>query len=337
MPYPVTGVGLPAAMWALSGADNWLAAKTVAGDARCPGDLLESLVYNPHPQALTGIVENSACPEELMLRLTGTGSAPNSPANNDPAEKAYVNCLRIEAAYNPDCGPRLLQMLSAHTNPPHIRAAAAAHPACPPHTRTSLKKDDNLDISEAAAAASTTIPRRVLRRITQDPRKPSLISRVLDRHAGPHIEPHWNIMALASNPASPPEVLDQIARDADFDSKAGRAAAANPACAAHTRSLFAAHHHPGVKLIAEASSQSTTPRRIARLAAHPDPCVAAVAANNPACPQDSLDRLARHPRWQIRSAAIANPNASPQIRALAVSDAHLGVRRLAAHIGRTPQ
>ena len=322
-------------MWALSGADDWLTVKIIAGDARCPSDLLESLVCSPHPQTLVGIVENPACPEELMLRLTGTDPVPSSPMNDDPAEKAYVDHLRIEAVHNPDCGPRLLQMLSAHTNPPHLRAAAAAHPACPPHTRISLGEDYNLDISEAAAAASATIPRRVLRRITQDPRKRSLISRVLDRHAGPHMEPHWNIMALASNPASPPEVLDQIVSDADFDSKAGRAAAANPACTAHTRSLFAAHHHPGVKLIAEASSQSTTPRRIARLAAHPDPCVAAVAANNPACPQNSLDRLARHPRWQIRAAAIANPNASPQIRALAVSDVHLGVRRLAARIGET--
>ena len=335
MSYPVTGVGVPAAMWALSWSDDWLAAKTVAENIRCPGDLLESLVYSPHPQALAGIVENPACPEELMLRLTETGTAQrrSSPIDDDPVDdghpRRHVGHLRTAAVSNTGCGPRLLQMMSTQMHP-HLRGLAAAHPACPPQTRAVLSKDSDRGVSEAAAAAGTAIPRRILRRMTPNPRKQSLVSRVMPKRSGARLESYWNVIALARNPASPPEILDQIVRDIDLDSKVGRAVAANPVCEAKTRGLFAVSPRSDVKLIAEAGSEDTTPRRVARLTAHPDTHVAAVAANNPACPQHTLDRLARHPQWLIRAAAIFNPNASPRIRSLATSDTHPGVRRLAA-------
>ena len=323
------GGGLPAAlMWALTAVEDPQACALDAADTRCPRDLLEMLTRH-HLHAAAAAAANPACPAALMPRLAGADIAAGRLDDPDGKTTERLHRHRLAAAANPNCPSGLLELLGTH-HAPSVRAAVAANPACPEGLRDLLGSDSRIMVSEAARTASARIPKSVLEHLSPDPRNRLRIPLKESRFETSYEESHWTIMALAANPFCPRESFAHLVRQWGVDTDSGRAVAANPSAPALYHITFTPGGTPYQKLLTEAGDPGTAPRRVARLTGHHDVSVAAAAANNPACPNNTLRLLACHRWWQVRAGAAANPNTAPQTMQDALTDSHPGVRHCAA-------
>ena len=291
----------PAALWAAVFDDSVEVNIAAASNPACPSALLRIAAAWPRILVDAALASNPALPSEMFEGIVAgmvpavfwrprttwlphRGPAAASRRWRKPRSNTRPTPAALSAAAaHPNCPPPLLEVLALHDDP-KIRQAVAANPVCPTLLLARLRVDSDRGVRYAARAADhSTVPRLTGTQATE----------------------RWCVLAVATNPNCPPELLGELAESCP-DVLQLQAIAAHPACPAELRTMLASDIVPGIAAAAQAADPFSDRRRIARLAASGDPAVRTAAAANLSCPTDLLKQLANDTHPRVRAVAATN-------------------------------
>ena len=244
-----------------------------------------------------------------------------------------VAAIRGAVASNPGCPPVLLTILASDPAP-IVRSAAVANVSCP-EAALAAAAGDEFDV-RWFLAGNPACPSEALDVIAEDPSfvllhsvatNPNCSQQTLLRlaawHPGAEVSDPGVARTratdmrsfVASNPACPPQMLQQLAGDPATLVRA--AAAANPDIAAGALQKLAASPDVAVQAAA-AANPACPPQMIRKLVRSADPSgsglrVISAAAANAACPQDLLRDLVRSTNPALRREVVTNPAATAEM------------------------
>ena len=214
----------------------------------------------------------------------------------------------------PALPPYLLELLADAV--PSTHGALASNPASPPDLLAAFCLDPSSGVRRAAAANPATPPERIALLVSAGS-APDLSAHVEPLQALPERELRalaalggWGACLAASNPRSPPALLEQLTRG--DDSEITRRVAANPATPAACLRALAGRRDHDRPLAANPSSPADLLWRLARGSRD----LQHIAAANPSAPPDLLWHSAGSPEERIRRAAARNPGFPAGRRAL---------------------
>ena len=235
------------------------------------------------------VASNPRCPPVLLTILA-----------SDPA-----SIVRSVAVGNVSCPEAVLA--AATGDDPDVRWFLAGNPACPSQALDVVAEDSTLLHS---VAANPNCSQQTLLRLAAWQPGAEVSDPGVARTRATDIRSF-----VASNPACPPEILQQLAGDPTTRVRA--AAAANPDIAARALQKLAASPDVAVQAAA-ASNPACPPQMIRKLVRSADPSgsglrVVSAAAANAACPQDLLWDLARSTNPALRRAVVTNPAATAEM------------------------
>lgn len=272
-------------------------ARAALSNLRCPPAALSAATSNHDHMLRDAAITNPGLPAGDLARLA---------ADADPVARRSV-------ARNPNCDPKLLARLAAD---PDSWAAgnATTHPNCPVEmiVRHVMSGDSGL---VAAAASNPSCP-------------PELLARLGARHGTTPATTsggHKRICeAVASNPSSPPDTLRSLAGLGDglyFNEVAQNPATPPDVIADWGRLgrwddawIVVRREDCGGEVLAD----------IIKHGYDYDDRTLVIAASNPNCPAEVLDRLLTADSvatFAVQSAAFTNPNCSSKTRKRAARDA----------------
>ena len=258
-------------------------------------------------------------------------------------------CVRarvLEAVAENRAIPAALLMSLAKHKDLKIRLKVARNPGTPAEVLTALSKDKDVYLRSVVASNAIT-PVAVLEVLATD-KWPVVLSSTAANPSTPMALRHHLLKALAnvsgfrdavaSDPATPVDVLEALARDKKAHVR--QAVAANPATPMHVRQplmqawLKKAGDHKRQSIAANVTTPAVV---LEALAEDRSTVVRWEVAENPTTPLAVLEALAKDKVENVRVGVANNPAAPAALLEALATDGHLDVRRKAAKNASTPR
>lgn len=268
--------------------------RAVAADGRTPDETLRQLAEDPVAEVREAVAQREHLPAAVARRLA-----------TDPRSG-----VRELVAAHPDAPPSVLAEL-VDDGTPKIRSLVAKHPSAPATVLDALAETDDAAVKYALASNPCT-PARVLRlladssamvsSVAANPGAPPDLLDELAKNAG-----RVTASLLAHNPATPPQALSRFSQSPDRSIRL--AVVVNAAAPGDVLQRLASDEHVLVRL-AVAQHARTPATAIADLAEDLYDGVRAAVVRRPSTTSDELDRRALDPSPEVRAEVAQHPNTS---------------------------
>jgi len=267
------------------------------------------------------LLSNAALPSEL---LKGFASSQD-------------RSVRTAVARNPSMPGDVLVQL-AEDDSRSVRSAVAENPATPERPLRLLSRDAEKSV-RWSVAGNANIARDIVELLANEPDDDVRREVARNPSTGPEAlrllarAPNDVVCAVASNPATPLDVLSDLAQEAIATGNSWLVTGLyeNPSTSVQVlESLI--HESDGSLLKPEEAARHplTQPNALTQLAEHPDDEVREAVAANPRTPPASVDSLSRDKRSAVRRAVMRNPQVSPSALQILAQDDLWGIRALVA-------
>lgn len=275
---------------------DWDVRAAMARNPNLPDSVREQLCDDPDWWVRAAVAENPQATPDELARL----------ARN----QEHVTIKEHVAAHPHTPGVLLTQLAS--DGDPAVRAAVASNPSSPPEALASLASDERFATRESVAAHALT-PEEHLMQLANDPNErvayvarlrywPLSESRAAEALATRRRQVK---MALSNADQTPPQILQQLARDRNAMVRAQTAL--HRELPDEARITLAQDSSKLVSMIARAADEHTPRDELAFLPRF-DARLRQALSRNPQAPEPVLDSLSDDPLLDVRLGVLTNPS-----------------------------